>query len=470
MFFSEDHTFLVQNNSIRKFRWLRLAIIIAASFCAAVLIMHCTCGFSFSDLFDRSAAGDSAGSFVRAFVLLWAAWFFALASCCILLFASGRLLMVSVLFFLCTAVSMLAIMLIPQPLFRTPILYNFQNAQALLLLFVPIVATILILFAASVRSRALDLVLEMKQRILYVIVLLLFLVFAQYLLILSARYVWGSVPIHGMLRNLSVVFLLVLILSFAVIAFCWILGRQGAQNKLLSEQLQAAALDKKIFEHLIAVNESLREVKHDTQKHLEVIRSLAEQGDANELMDYIDHYADSLRTLHNLISTGNTAIDYVVSERMQRAAKEGISFTHKIITPERFPIDDVSLTSLLANLLDNAIEACLLAKHEDAVFTPRIALSIHPYHGMILIHCENTYNGITKQDADGTFMTVKTEPGHGNGLRTIQAIVDEADGFVNILPETERKRFLINILLPLPEADGEEEELNYAEDLNHRRQ
>ena len=76
---------------------------------------------------------------------------------------------------------------------------------------------------------------------------------------------------------------------------------------------------------------------------------------------------------------------------------------------------------------------------------------------MILIHCENTYNGITKQDADGTFMTVKTEPEHGNGLRTIQAIVDEADGFVNILPETERKRFLINILLPLPEADGNED-------------
>lgn len=457
MFYSDNHIFLEQNNSIRKFRWLRLVIIIAASFCAAVLIMQCTCGFSFANLFGISAADDVTGSFMRAFVLIWAAWFFALAFCSILLFASGRLLMVSVLFFLCTAVSMLAIMLIPQPLFHTPILYNFQNAQALPLLFIPVIAVILILLAASMRSRALDLVLEMKQRLLYVIALLLFLAFSQYLLILSARYVWGGVPIHGMLRNLSVVFLLVLILSFAMIIFCWILGRQGAQNKLLSEQLQAAALDKKIFEHLIAVNESLREVKHDTQKHLEVIRSLAEQGDVNELMDYIDHYADSLRTLHNLISTGNTAIDYVVSERMQRAAKEGISFTHKIITPERFPIDDVSLTSLLANLLDNAIEACLLAKHEDAVFTPRIALSIHPYHGMILIHCENTYNGITKQDADGAFMTVKTEPGHGNGLRTIQAIVDEADGFVNILPETERKRFLINILLPLPEADGNED-------------
>ena len=74
------------------------------------------------------------------------------------------------------------------------------------------------------------------------------------------------------------------------------------------------------YKTLIHTTESLREIKHDIDIHLDVIGSLSASGNLGELQSYIESYHHSLAQTHHLLSTGNTAIDCILSSKRLRPA------------------------------------------------------------------------------------------------------------------------------------------------------
>lgn len=231
------------------------------------------------------------------------------------------------------------------------------------------------------------------------------------------------------------------------------LGYTNEENKKLMEYEKIHKLEELEYQNLLKSTESLREMKHDMEIHLNVIRGLAITHETERLVSYIESYNQSLASTHHLISTGNTAIDCIVSTKLNIAKSMGIETDFSIMLPEDIPLDSLSLSSLLGNLWNNAIEASLFLIEQTKEIKPYIHFFIKPFQQMVMIHIENSYYGSLQLTTNHSFLSLKKENGHGIGMKRINDIVQAADGIIQI--QTEHHIFSVHILLPLKEHINE---------------
>lgn len=396
-------------------------------------------------------------------VLCCAAVFLMIIASVLLLKGYRHLFLQLAAFVIGTFLFGLGLILKPQPAYVLASMRLMSNTGALV--GIPFAALLVFLIILAVRLRENHLILSLFQRILVIISCLFFFAAVQYIIILAVWFRIGQAAVDRLTGYILISVFLLLGVFVPLLLLIWQLAQANAENRHLTMQVQANELDKEVFHHLTSVNQTLREIKHDTQKHLDVIRSFANEDNVDGLLQYIDAYDDSLKSLKNLVSTGNIVVDNIVSDRLRKAEQAGIPLSHKLFVPKTFVMDDVDLTAVLANLLDNAIEACIRARAADDAVSPQILFSVRPYHGMILIHCENTFDGVIRKTKQDTFLSVKAEPGHGHGLSRIQMIIDSVDGFMSIIPEPDRKKFTVHILIP--KADDPTEVEEHVEHCDH---
>ena len=188
-------------------------------------------------------------------------------------------------------------------------------------------------------------------------------------------------------------------------------------------------------------------MKHDMQIYLDAIHVLAKDGRYDELMTYTEQYYNHLSSAHSTISTGNAAIDCILTTKLDYAKKHGIRTEYSIMIPELFPLDSVELSSLLGNLWNNAIEACERLLASNPAERSYIYFYIRPYQNMILIHIENTFDGVIKGKIDQELLSTKPGTGHGLGIRRVKEIVNKAEGVLQI-STSENNVFSVHIMLP----------------------
>jgi sensor histidine kinase regulating citrate/malate metabolism len=203
-------------------------------------------------------------------------------------------------------------------------------------------------------------------------------------------------------------------------------------------------------------------MKHDIGIHLDVIQSLATAGNMDNLMTYIDSYHHALAHTHHLLSTGNTAIDCILSSKIDTAKKLNIKTDFSVLVPQAFPIDALSLSSLLGNMWNNALEACQRLQNAKPNIQPYIHFYIKPFRHMIIIHMENNYDQIIQKD--DIYLSMKKDNFHGKGnfhgigLKRITDIVDEAEGIFQT--NADNHVFTIHIMIPQKEDANEANNFN----------
>ena len=111
---------------------------------------------------------------------------------------------------------------------------------------------------------------------------------------------------------------------------------------------------KKMFEE----DEQLRRMRHDIKNQLDVVKSLMnDESTSNELAkNYLKQYNDRFMKLERLIDTDNAIVNAVVNSKLVKCSKENIRINTTIQNKLK-RIDDIDMSSLIGNLLDNAIEA-----------------------------------------------------------------------------------------------------------------
>lgn len=105
-------------------------------------------------------------------------------------------------------------------------------------------------------------------------------------------------------------------------------------------------------------DEQLRRMRHDIKNQLDVVKSLMnDESTSNELAkNYLKQYNDRFMKLERLIDTDNAIVNAVVNSKLVKCSKENIRINTTIQNKLK-RIDDIDMSSLIGNLLDNAIEA-----------------------------------------------------------------------------------------------------------------
>lgn len=235
--------------------------------------------------------------------------------------------------------------------------------------------------------------------------------------------------------------LLLTVILIAMLLLMESLGHAYQQNSELLEKRRMEQHELKEYELIKSSIKALRSYKHDFKNQMLTLQSLLSQKKYEELEAYIKELSGSM--IENMwINSGNPALDAVVSAKRMEAEDKGILFHSELYGADCLTLRMSDLTSVLGNLLDNAIEAC--TKVTDRGET-RIDLSIKPKGSMMCIKIKNSSDGIYNRGGRG-LLTRKSGADHGIGLERVTEIVEREGGFCRYYPDAEC--FTAVVMLP----------------------
>lgn len=245
---------------------------------------------------------------------------------------------------------------------------------------------------------------------------------------------------------LSVLCYVIFVMVLAMMLLFEYLDRTLGEKYALEEKQRRIQLERQQYDFMLTATDSLRAWKHDYQGQLRLFHSLLREGKYEELEGLIADVDMLTPESGLLISSGNTVVDATISLRMLEAKNAGIPLDVTVYLPPEIPAEDVLFSALIANVLDNALDACRKLEQRAG----EIVFLLKPFKQMLYLSCTNPSDGIYKRDSSGRFLSTKKNPGHGIGISRIEDIVSQVGGSVQFAAEEDF--FSVTVMIPLEGA------------------
>lgn len=228
---------------------------------------------------------------------------------------------------------------------------------------------------------------------------------------------------------------IVLLLS-GVMFLLWILR----QIELVSRKESERILLKKEYEYAVQSDARTAEYRREVET-LESAMSgkLADIADCigkqqiGQAIACIDQNLAETQKIKRPQEQKNPVADYFLAEMKIRCASKNIEALTEIELPHSAGIDDLDFSTILSNMLDNAVKACEKVKEKRY-----IRLNIHKNGNILFIGCENSKSTVSQKSGS------ERKIGHF-GLINIRQSANKYGGTVEISEKPDS--FLIEVLL-----------------------
>lgn len=186
-----------------------------------------------------------------------------------------------------------------------------------------------------------------------------------------------------------------------------------------------------------------RMMYHDFKNHMLVVNELIQEEKNREALEYINTYIHRTLSINQRVESGCKIIDIIVNCKIAEALEKSVQFTYEIDYIGEICITDIDMCALLANLLDNAIEAC--EKIDDK--TRCLDLKIKRVNDMLFIQVQNSMVYGRKEKSRFFETSKKNKELHGLGMKSIDNVIKKYDGHKEY--EIQKDKFLIYISIPI---------------------
>lgn len=205
----------------------------------------------------------------------------------------------------------------------------------------------------------------------------------------------------------------------------------AAQQQRLADAAAAQAeLLERNYRTLRESYEQNSRLYHDFRNHLATLKGYARAGDMPAVSAYIDALVGPQDASGNAAWTGDSAIDHLFALKQARCTELGIAADFDVCLPPNTGIRPADLSTVVANLLDNAIEAAAQVPEGRA---RTVRLTARRVNNMVIIKVENTATGPVEADCGGRIATTKEDAEHhGWGLKSVEATLDRYDGSLSL--------------------------------------
>ena len=236
--------------------------------------------------------------------------------------------------------------------------------------------------------------------------------------------------------------------AFAVyhISILLLLAQQKAGQ--LAQENHLFLMQKLSYENLQHRISEAQQAKHDVRHHVHLIREYLHSGKLQELDAYLDNYTQSLPNKQSLIYCKHPATNALLSYVAQKANDINAQIDIFVQLPETIALPETTLSVILGNLLENALDACREIPSGEKKITVR------GKYGMDAVYFEvsNTYRGELRKNKSGEYLSTKAK-GQGIGLNSVSGLVKARGGMMEL--STDNGIFRVSILLPESENSAE---------------
>ena len=200
---------------------------------------------------------------------------------------------------------------------------------------------------------------------------------------------------------------------------------------------QVENLKDKIAEDALAVEQAMID-KHDTRHRFQTIASLLENRQTSKALDYIAQSVSQLQTESSVTYCKDILLNATLSSYFGQAKKAGIALETHLSLPDIFPVDSGEFSIVIANALENAINACCILPREQrkiifkCIYKPKLMLEISNPFSNDVVFSENGY-------------PLSKEKGPGIGTRSISAFCKDYDALCSF--SLENGWFILKVVL-----------------------
>ena len=229
--------------------------------------------------------------------------------------------------------------------------------------------------------------------------------------------------------------ILLFVLYYFIVAGILEFYRVQDRNRILEMQESVYLAQQKYMEESAAA-------RHDFKQAIRTLYGLFQARDADAMEAYFEKYRKSLPENDVTSYCKNTALNALLNYYAHLAERSGIAVTFRIDLPALPVVSDPDLCSMVGNILDNAVNACM-----DMAEGPRwIVLSVTVMHGtQFCIVAANSFNGTVKLQ-DGRYLSTRVN-GSGMGLTSIRTTAERCGGSADF--SHEGTEFYSNIMIPI---------------------
>jgi len=200
-------------------------------------------------------------------------------------------------------------------------------------------------------------------------------------------------------------------------------SKEEHELKLL---MQKETIQLNYYKMMQTKEEEIRKINHDIKNNLQVIYSLKNKDEKSKLIKKIDN---NLKKYELIKYSENDIENIILNIKINEAKKKGIEIELSLKNNLNF-IDDLDISNLFSNLLDNAIKK-IASKNKI------IKLSIFKENNYVIIKCSNTID-IEKRK-------VAKEKEQGYSLKIINDIAKKYQGEVKVKQDS--KEYEVIVLL-----------------------
>lgn len=254
-------------------------------------------------------------------------------------------------------------------------------------------------------------------------------------------YLIGQNSLQAAQNVHSTLFLLLINVGAFLVYHMAVLLLLEKENVLtLNQQNHLLTMQKLQYDNLQNRIDEARKAKHDVRHHTYLIREYLRSGKLQELDAYLDDYCDSLPDTQSLLHCRHNAVNALLSYFAQQAKSSNINIDIFVQLPETLNLPDTTLSVVLGNLLENALDACRQVKTGEK----KIIIRGKAEMGSVFFDITNTFEGNLRRNKDGKILSTKSG-NHGLGLDSVRHLVEANGGVIEV--EANQGIFRVSVLL-----------------------
>lgn len=167
----------------------------------------------------------------------------------------------------------------------------------------------------------------------------------------------------------------------------------------------------------------LQKLRHDVKNNIVTINALIDNGSSAEAKRLLNELGDRLTAgLGNEKATGVAAIDTTLAAKKKLCEERGVALEMRVEPLPETKIPPLDLSSVLSNILDNALEAAADCPE------PVITLRVFKYKMYLAVVCENPIANKLKIVGNRLITTKENVAQHGCGTEIIAEICGRNNG------------------------------------------
>ncbi len=240
----------------------------------------------------------------------------------------------------------------------------------------------------------------------------------------------------------SISTVLLILANIIVFIVYYYVQRTNSENTFLQLEQQKNNARLEYYELLMSQSEDRNILIHDIKHHLLNIEALSLDGNNDAVASYIGRIKEEFGLSEAVCYSGNRILDVIINRYRMICRQQEIEFSAEAGNIPADFMNEVDLTALLDNVLQNAVESAVKSEKKYVSFS---AFRVNDNFMKMLI--SNSCDTAPVFDKKGNLGSSKKGKNHGWGTKSVARVIKKYDGDVNYRYIADKAQFECDIVI-----------------------